>query len=794
MMRKNPGYALVAILALAIGIGANSTVFVTVNAMLLRPLPFRDLDRVVAVWTTVPAQHEDHVSVTPADFHSWREQATAFDGIAAGHGWNANLTGKGLPERLEGYQVTGDFFRMLGIKPMLGRAVEESDQEPGNNRVVVLSYGLWKNRFASDAAIVGRSITLNGQAMTVVGVMPREFDFPLATAIWGPLALTPVEQADRNDGYLKIVGRIKPGVSLADAQAQMDTIASRLARAFPDSNSGHGARVVPIVRDLNDVSRQFLLLLMAAAGFVLLLACANIANLQLARATSRQKELALRTALGASRGRLLRQMLVESELLAIAGGGLGLLLAAWSTDATRASLPPFIVQHIAGLQHLNIDGWVLAFTGGVAIVAGLLSGVLPAVHGSWHATLNDVLKEGGRATSGGIRQRLRGALAVSEVTLALVLLIGSGLLVQGFRALASVHQGFDPSHVLTFRLSLPAVDYPRAQQRAAAYEAITAKLGGLAGIEAVAPVSSVPSGWGWNQTYFTIEGQAPRAPGEMRVAVAQEIGPQFLRALRIPLLRGRDFTSSDGPDTQPVVLISDSFARRYWPHGDVLGRRIRLGAGEKEPWRTVVGIVGDVRLSTFDQPFITTYVPVAQVPPQSTSFVLRATGDPMALSATVRAQVASVDATLPVYDIRTQEQVISDNLSGVQFSARMMIAFGILSLLLAGAGIYAVISYSVAQRTHEIGVRMALGARPADVMRMIVAYAAKLAGAGVLIGLPLSYGITKILSSTVLGLIHPDVIMFGAFVLVLGAVALLAGYVPARHATHVDPLEALRCE
>lgn len=794
MLRKHPGYSLVAVIALALGIGANSTVFVTVNAMLLRPMPFRDLDRVVAVWTTVPARHVRRSSVSPADFREWREQNTVFTQLATGHGWDANLTGTGLPERVEGYQVTGDYFQLLGIQPMLGRTINEDDQQAGKNRVVVLGYRLWKNRFASDTGIVGKNITLNGQEMTVVGVMPREFDFPLGTGVWGPLALTATDFANRSDSYLTIIGRIKPGLSLQDAQTQMDTIAARLAQQYPDADRGHGARVVNIVRDLNDVTREFLILLMGAAVFVLLLACANIANLQLARATARHKELALRTALGASRLRLVRQILVESQLLAIIGGAAAVLLAVWSTQVTRASLPPFIVEHIPGLQHLDVDYRVIAFTFAIAVGAGMISGILPALHASWEAHLSDALKEGGRSASGGsARHRLRAVLVVSEVTLALVLLIGSGLLVKGFRNLMHADQGFDPSNVLTFRITLPKASYPQASQRIALYDAVTQKLAALNGVEAASSLSSVPSSWSWNSSYLFIEGQQT-APGEVRTTVSQSGGPDFLRVLRIPLLRGRSFTSSDGPDTQPVALISEMLAQRYFSGSDPIGKRIKLSNDEKEPWRTIVGVVGDVRMSSFDRPFYTTYTPASQVAPQATSFVVRAKGDPLSIASAVRAQVASVDASLPIYDIRTQDQVIGDNISGVQFSARMMIAFGIISLTLAAAGIYAVMSYSVTQRTHEIGVRMALGARPIDVLKMIVTYTVKLALLGIAIGLPLAVAVSRLLRSTMMGVFQADTWIFVAFPIVLGATALFAGYVPARWATRVDPMIALRSE
>jgi putative ABC transport system permease protein len=795
-LRKNLAFTLVALLALALGIGANSTIFITVNAMLLRPLPFHDLGRVTAVWGTAPRQHEDRLSVSPADFRDWSEQSTSFEALAAGHGWDANLTGDGLPERLEGYQVTAQFFSVLDMPPMLGRTFTPEEQQPGRADVVVLSYALWKNRFHNDGGIIGRPLTLNGKSMTVAGVMPREFDYPMASAIWAPIAFTPEQQSDRENGYLRVIGRLRPGVSAEKANTELNGIAARIGREFPRTNAGHGVSVTPIARDLNRESAQFILLLMAAAGLVLLLACANVANQQLARATGRQKELALRCALGASRGRIARQLLVESTVLAVMGGVAGLLLAVWGIAVTHSTLPPFIIEHIAGLKHLEVDRWVLGFTAAISLLTGLISGAAPALHASATHGVNETLKEGGRgASSGGGRHRLRGLLVVSEVALALVLLIGAGLMVKGFRALMNVDQGFDERQVFTFRITLPRADYATAAQRAAFFDQLMPRLEAGGGVESAAALSSLPSGWSWNRTSITPEGMAPPAPGELRITYTQLVTPDVFRALKIPLRAGRPFGPQDGRDTQPVAIIGESIARRYWPGQYAVGKRMKLSWADGEPWRTVVGVVGDIRTSSFDEPQMMTYVPVSQVPPASSAIAVRATsGDPLALAPAVRTQVAAVDPRQAIYDVRTLEQVIGDNVSGVQFSARMMIAFGVLALLLAAAGIYAVMSYSVAQRTHEIGVRMALGARPGDVLRMMVGYAGKLALAGLVIGFVLSIAFARALSGLMFGVMRMDAVIFSVFPAVLALVALLAGYIPARWATKVDPLIALRYE
>ncbi|HMD96468.1 MAG TPA: ABC transporter permease [Terriglobia bacterium] len=798
-LMKSPGFTAVAVIALALGIGANTVNFSSINAMLLHPFPFKDLDRAVDVWETVPQQNQQQVSVTPANFRDWKDENNSIDLLTAFHGWNVNLTGTDIAERVEGYQVTANFFPLLGIAPQLGRSIAADNFEAGHTFVVVLSHGFWQRHLGADPAIVGKNVLLNGQQFTVIGIMPADFDFPVGAEAWAPLDLSVSQQADRADHYLRVLGRLKTGATSSTAQADLETIASRLSQQYPQTNAGHGVRVIGLLDDITFGSKQFVLVLMGAAGFVLLLACANVANLLLARSTGRQKEIAVRIALGASRWQIAHQLLAESILLGVIGGLAGLLLAVWGLDLTHGSIPPFIVQHVAGLKHLQIDSRVLGFTLAVALLTGVLAGLAPALHVS-RPDLNDVLKEGARGgTSSPARRRLRALLVVSEVSLALILLVGAGLMVKGFRNLANTELGFDRQHLLTFRIALSEKNYDDPNRVRGFYDQAVQKLEGLPGVESVAVVTSLPGGWsGWNQTQYTAEGQPSLAPGEMRTTLEQSVTPDFFRALRVPLVKGRFISAQDGSDAPPTLVISESLALRIWPDQDPIGKRMRFGPDPQEgkaPWRTVIGVVGDIKQSPWDrEPNATTYFPFDQYPQASSALVVRTTGNPLALAAAARAQVLSLDPDQPPYDTRTLEQVISDDVSGVDFSARMMLVFGGIALVLAAAGIFAVMAYSVLQRTHEIGVRMALGAERPDVIRLVVGYALKLAAVGLAIGIPCALAITHALSSVLFGIIRIDPLTFVSFTVLLVVVAAVAAYIPARWAARVDPVVALHHE
>ncbi len=797
MLAKNRGLTVVAVVALALGIGVNTSIFTTVNAMLLHPFPFEHFDRLVAVWETAPKQNEDHIAPAPANFRDWREQSHSFQELAAGHGWEVNLTGTGAAERVDGYQVTPTFFPLLGMQAQLGRTLSAQDFEPGRASVVVVSNGFWQQRLGGNPGVIGSRVRLNSQEFTIIGVMTTDFEYPSGVEVWGPLDLRAAGQVDRTDHYLQVIGRLKPGVSISHAQADLQAVADRLAQQFPLTNAGHSARLVNLMNELMGDSRQFILVLMGAAGFVLLLACANVANLQLAQGTARQKEIAVRLALGASRGRIARQVLIESVLQSLLGAAAGLILASWDMKWRLATVPASILHYgPPGIKHMRIDGDALAFTTVVAVAAGILAGLAFA----WHASrvdLNETLKEssrGGGASSSS--HRLRGLLVVTEVALALVLLTGAGLMVKGFRHLVNTKPGYDRRNVLTFHVALPESKYRDESQVREFYDQLVERLGALPGVEAAAAASNLPGQWNWTRSEYGAEGQPPAAPGELRMAIEEAITPETFRALRIPLVKGRALTAQDGPDSTRAVVLNASFARRLWPGEDPLGKRVHFGSNEGvAPWCTVVGVVGDIEPTPFDHtspPMA--FFPLDQLTQRSLSIALRTLDDPTALAAAARAQVQALDPEQPVFDVRTLEKVIDDDLSGVKVSADMMMVYALIALVLSASGIFGIMAYSVSQRTHEIGVRMALGAQHRDVLLMVVGRALTLALIGLAIGVPAALALTRALSSVLLGVIQVDTPVFVAFALLLALVATLAAYIPARRAMKIEPMEALRYE
>ncbi len=794
MLAKSPGVTAVAVLALALGIGSNTSIFTSVNALLLHPFPFEHLDRLVAVWETAPQQNEDHLSAAPANFRDWREQSHSFQELAAGHGWEVNLTGTGTPERVDGYQVTPTFFSLLGMRAEKGRTLSAQDFEAEHTSVVVVGYGFWQQRLGANPGVIGSRVRLNGQEHTIVGVMPEDFEYPMGVEVWGPLDLRATEVTNRTDHYLQVMGRLRPGVSGAQGQADLQTIAGRLARQFPQTNAGHGVRAVNLVNDLLQGSRQFSLVLMGAAGFVLLLACANVANLHLARGSARRKEIALRLALGASRGRIARQLLIESVLQSLLGAVLGVGLAYAGLEWDRGSMPAFILHHVPGLKHMHIDGYVLAFTAAVAVAAGILAGLGFAWHAS-RADLNEALKESARG-SGSSSHRLRGLLVVTEVALALVLLTGAGLMVKGFHQLMNTYPGYDRRNVLAFRVALPESKYREENQVREFYRQLVERLGALPGVEAAAATSNLPGQWDWTRTAYAAEGQAAAAPGELRLAISQAVTPDVFRVLRIPLLKGRLFTAQDGPDSPRVVVLNASLAQQLWPGENPIGKRVHFGSMESvAPWCTVVGVVAKIEpqpLDTSGPP--TAYFPLAQLTERSLALAVRTAGDPMDLAAVARAQVQALDPDQPVFDVRSLEKIIDDDMCGVKVSAEMMSVYAAIALVLAGSGIFALMAYSVSQRRHEIGVRMTLGAQSTDVLQLVVGRALKLTAAGLAIGVPAAWALTRALSSVLLGVIQIDAPVFAGFTLLLALTAGLAAYIPARWATKVDPIVALRYE
>jgi putative ABC transport system permease protein len=794
MLRKNPGFSALAILALALGMGANTTIFSTLKPMVLQPVPFPGLDQILRIQESLPKDNQTDISVAPPNYRDLVEQNHVFGQMAAlrGRSRDVSLTGSGAPVRLEGYESTASYFPLSGMPPLLGRTYSQQEAE-SQARVAVLSYAAWQRQFAGDQAIIGRSVVLDGARTEIIGVMPPGFDFPVGTDLWTPLAMTTPEMSIRGDHTLYVIARLKPGVSQGQAEAELSTIASNLERQYPATNTGRSFAVELFRKEIAGPTRYFVSILMWAAVFVLLLACANVANLQLARAFSRQKEFAVLAALGASRWRIARRVLVESTVLAVVGGAAGLLIAQWGLAVTKAAVPPFIVQHIAGIKNIKLDPVVLAFTGVVAVLTGIIAGVFPALQASSNFDLHDALKSGMRGSSGvPARKRLRSILVISEVALALVLLVGAGLMVKGFNHLLTEYPGYDAYGVLSAKVTLPENKYRDDHSRAAFYDHALGRLAAIPGVESVSAVRFVPNGWSWQTGTFAIENR-PAQAGEIRYAAMQAVSPEYFRQLRIPMRQGRPLTVQDGTDAPFVVVLGEKVARRWWPAGDAIGHRVRFRS--KEPWRMVVGVVADIQQSAMSQGYWSTaYVPVAQAPPQALTFLLRTTRDPMLLASGVLDAMRDVDPDQPVYDIRTLRQLATDNASGIEFSAHMMMAFGVIALLLAGAGIYAVMAYGVSQRVHEIGIRVALGAQYAQVLRMIVGNALKLAAVGLAVGLPVAFALSRTMAGLLVGVIRLDVLTFAAFTLVLALVALAAGYLPARRAARVDPMVALRCD
>jgi putative ABC transport system permease protein len=797
MLTRSPGFTVIGVVVLALGIGANTAIFSVADAFLLKPLPFPQLDRLVAVLEQAPNQTLDTTSVSPANFQDWKKQAHSFEPLAASAWDEVNLSGAGTPEKVQGFLVTANFFETVGVKPLLGRAFLPEEEQPGHDQAVLLSYGLWQRHFGADPSIVGKTVRLDSRTCTVVGVMGKGYNFPTTAEIWLPLALQPKDWSARNSHYLEIVTRLKPGVTVQQAQAEMTTIARRLSDTYPQTNGNWRARVMTMRHfAVGDYTWQYTLLLFAAVGLVLLIACANVANLQFARATGRLREVAIRRALGASRWRIVRQLLMESVLLAFAAAALGLLLAEWGIELILSNMPPDVAKFIVGWDKIRLDGRALAFTVAVAVIAGIIAGLAPALQGS-APNLNEALKEGGRGSSAGrSRSRLRSALVVSQVALAVVLLVGAGLMVRGFRALLNVNQGFSPESLLTMRIALPDSKYATPAQLAAFYDQALQKLAAIPGAQAVTSASGIPFGHSLSTQMLNIEGSPPINPSDRKTATSEVISPNYFRLMHIPLREGREFGESDGADSPRVAIISQSLAQRYWPGQSPLGRRIKVGTYDSEnPWMTVIGVVGDVKYEWTDLgPPAELYRPYRQSPRDYCTFVLRSNGNPMALAAAARGQIASIDPDQPIFDVKPMDRVIMETIMGIAYVAVMMAVIGVMALILSSAGIFGVMAYSVSERTHEIGVRMALGAQARDVMRMILGRGILLAAAGLLIGLPVSMALARLLSSLIFGVSAADVVTFAGASIVLGGVALLACYLPARRATRVDPMVALRYE
>lgn len=800
MLVKHRLTTFVCVAALALGIGANAAMFSLAEAFLLRPVPFDNADRFVALVDARPGQNIDMNSVAPATYFEWKDQARSFEQMAA-YQWNAlNLTGEGQPEKVQGFEVTANFFDMLGVQPRMGRTFLPEEEQRGKDQEIILSYGLWQRRYASDPNILGKTIKVYGKTFMIIGVMAKGFDYPKPAEAWVPLSFDVKERAVRDQRQLWVLARLKPGVTFTQAAAEMHTITSRQAEAFPDLYKGWNLRAMPLsIFAVGDLTRQFTFLLLGAVGFVLLIACADVANVQFARVTGRHKELAVRTAMGASRGRIIRQLLIESVLLSLAGAALGLVIAEWWVYLIVNHMPPEVARFIAGWNTISLDAGAFLFTLAVAVVSGIISGIAPSWFHS-QTNISETLKESGRgASSGRARHRLRSVLVIAEIALALILLVGAGLLVKGFHALLSVHENYHPESVLTLTLSLPDDQYARKPLRVAFHEQVLQRLAGIPHVESAALATSVPyaNGGGADMELFAIEGRAPRERGEINSSIVATVSPNYLRLLNIGLRAGRELSDSDADGTLPVADISGVLAERYFPGENPIGKKIKIGKADGDsPWMTIVGIVDDVHYSWINkEPLPTIYRSFRQEPPMYTSLVLRTQGaDPVGIIPAVRSQVAAVDPNLPLFDVKPFDKLITDSVIGMAYVAAMMAILGIIALVLASVGIYGVMSYSVGERTHEIGVRMAMGATSKDVQRLILGNGLFLTVMGMGIGLPLALGIAYALSSILFGVKVADPFAFIGLPLVLAAVATLACYLPARRAVRLDPLAALRYE
>ena len=791
LLMRAPGFTVIAIAALAIGIGANTAIFSVVNTLLIRPLPYKDPDRLAMIWEhNIPRDRKNNV-VSPGNFLHWRELNQAFEDIAAvGLTFNITLTGAGDPEELGFQYVSASFFPLLGIQPELGRPFTPQEDRP-NSRVVVISDRLWRTRLDGDPQILSRALTLQGEPYTVVGVMPAGFSYMDKNVdLWLPVGFSDQSRTPRGR-WLTVLGRLKPGVSLGAAQTEMTRVHTELVRLFPDFNTGWTARVVPLKEQLTGDVRPALFVLLGAVALVLLISCANVANLLLARASARQRELAVRAALGAARGRLIRQLLAESAVLATLGGAAGLLLAWWALHLLRAVVAQRLP--IQRLETVGIDGWVLGFTVGASVLSGMFFGLLPALSASG-TTLTDALKEGGRSGPAARGNRTRNAFVIVEVALALVLLVGAGLLVRSFMELLNVRPGFDPSRTVTMRVSLPHSRYPEDAQYVQFFKRLFARIDALPGVEASGATSFLPLVGLGSATGFEIVGKPAPPRGNEPVCDVRVITNNYLKAMGIPLLRGRLFNEDDPADSKNRVVINETMARKYWPGEDAIGRRVKISWSDSRE-DEIIGIVGDTKHASLSaEARATNYWPYPRSVYGTMTLAIRTAGDAKGIVNAVTAIIHEQDPQLAVADVRTMEDVVSLSVAQQRLTMLLLTIFAGAALLLAGVGIYGVIAYSVTQRTQEIGIRMALGARRGDVLRMIVGQAMLLAGMGIVIGGVSAMLLTRLMANLLFNVKPGDPITFIAVAGVLGAVAALASYVPGRRATRVDPVIALRAE
>jgi putative ABC transport system permease protein len=794
-LANTPGFTAIALLALALGIGANTAIFSVVSAVLLRPLPYKDADRLVMVWSSKPQTDSEIMPVSPPDYTDWKNQNHVFEEMAISSDSIYSLTGMGDPEQIIGYRFSSNFFDVMGVKPLIGRTFLREEEHPGNNNVVVLSYRLWQRLFGGDPEIMGKPIILSGDPYTVIGVMPPAFRHPQMVELWTPLAIRPATMANRNATILRVVARLRTGVSIKQAQTEMDSIAHEIELAHPETNTGLAVKVVGLQEMYTGDIRPALLVLLAAVGFVLLIACANVANLLLVRSSSRQKEVAIRVALGATRLRLLRQMLTESLLLSAAGGGLGLALTFAGVKPLVAIFPNNIANlNIPIVERIPVDAKVLGFALVVSLLTGLVFGTVPSLKAA-RPDVNEGLKDTGRTSTASRGRRFRGAMAICEIALALVLLIGAGLMIRSFVRLQAGNLGFDPQNVLSLEAVLPQNKYAAPEKRQAFVEQVLQRLESLPGVRSAAATNFLPLSGFWGTVSFTVDGRPLPAPGEEPKADFRVATPRYFQTMLIPLLKGREFTNQDNDKAPDVAVVNETLARRLWPEGNAVGSRINIGDANRANWLEIVGIVGDVKSFGLEkETHSDVYTPYNQNRFSLVAFVIRTAGDPMSLVSAAKSEIWSVDKDQPVFKVVSMSELAAESVSLRRISMLLLAIFAAVAMLLAALGIYGVMAYSVAQRSHEIGIRMALGAARSDVLRLVLKEALLLTGIGLACGLGGALALTRLMVSVLYRVSATDPGTYFALALFLTIIAVLASYLPARRATAVDPMIALRYE
>lgn len=819
-MRKKPGFTLIAVMTLALGIGASTAIVTVVNAGLLRGLPFKSADRLYHVWESTPQKEFAQREFSYPDYQDY-QQNQVFDGLAAYSGGGGIMSGRGEPERVFAPAASANFFSVLGVEPVLGRTFQNGEDKQGAQRVVVLTYGMWQRRFGADTSIIGQSLIINGDEHTVVGVLPPSFQFALRNAdLWRAYHPTDAQLTRRFMHGTNLIGRLKPGVSEAQAQSELAVIAKRIEQEHNQSHAGTGVKLVPLQEQFVGQVKPILLVLLAAVGFVLLIACANVASLLLTRSLSRQKEVAIRAALGANRWRVVRQLLTEAVLLSLIGGTFGLLIAYWGVDALVATLPDSQLNALPFLKTLSIDSSILAFSFALSLLTGIVFGLAPAIQSS-RPDLNEVLKEGGRSSAGGAKHRLRSVLVTAEIAMAVVLLVGAGLMMKSLLKLLQSNVGFNPENVLTLSVTLPAAKYTDLGKQVIFYEQLNDRVQSLPGVTGSGTVNILPL-QGGNTTRFYIDGDPIPPPGQEMEANIRTVDESYFQTLGVPIIAGRAFDERDGEaqrqaaqaqaqaQTQAqaqgrtlppvpipgVVIIGKTLADKVFAGRNPVGRRLAYGsfAGQTD---LIVGVVGDVKIGGLDEalrPVV--YYPFRRFPGVGTNLVVRTNSDPTALAAAIRNETRSLEPDVAIFNVRPMEELIGDSPAAFmrRFPALLIGIFAGVALLLASIGIYGVVSYSVSQQTHYIGVRMALGAQTSDILKMVLKQGLSLALAGIAVGVVAAFGLMRLLRSLLFEVQTTDVTTFAVVVGTLLAVALLACYIPARRATKVDPLGALRYE